>query len=390
MTLPPVLLLCSGAVLAGDDDQVLAATIAAGGRQQLENRTYWLDRPLNLRPRKYCPLDLGHSDWVESDWCPTIVQDQTVPGGVRACRARGRDAVGPRLILQGPAMLTVNWIDQARSAWPLIDMVGAVDIKLVDLRVYGRLQSPVKPACGILLGRTSAGSANSHTFVDVTVQGLYSVTAVANFGAECLDWYSPQILNAHRGGHGYVASAWFAPEWSNRIQSPCGPLYATKPYGDSEIAVCGAVNFFGGKLGVYGHTGTEVAVLLAPGAHQHYWHGTMWSVKCRTREERAYRDHGGLAAIQIGVPGYTSPRAWHHDGIYVSGWMETWGAINAVLVYDRCELTIVGRVESLEETVHEAHHGVRDSVYRLERARLRSSYARYERPTGDERQPGGN
>jgi hypothetical protein len=221
----------------------------------------------------------------------------------------------------------------------------------------------------------------------VTVDGLYSVAAVANFGAENLDWYSSQILNAHPGGHGYIASAWFAPEWSKRISSPYGPLYATKPYGDSEIAVCGNVNFRGGKIRVAGHTGTEVAVLLAPGAHQHYWFGTLWSVKCRTRNERAFRDRGGLAALQIGVPDYLSKGGAYHDGIYVNGWMETWGATNAVLIHDRCELTIVGRVESLEETVREAHRGVRDSVIRLDRARCRSGYAQYDRDICPQRPP---
>ena len=285
------------------DDRLLAQLVARGGVIRLDNRSYALSRPLNLRDVQYVDLQGG-----------------------------------------GPNTLIVSVFGRGGETWPIIDMVGASDCRIAHLRV--RPAGDVVPACGILLGRSSAKSAANHTFDRVIVDGKFSTACVVNVGSELAVWMNSKLMNAAPGGHNYVTGSWWPREWRARVRSPHGPLWAGEKWGGADRAPDGVHTFIAGCLGVYGHTGQECNVWLLPGAHLATFTGTYFSNKAKDRNDRS---SGGLAAVRVGTP--EAPReCFHHDGLsFTNCYFETPGARHAFLVHARSSIQISGGVLLAQE-----------------------------------------
>jgi hypothetical protein len=286
------------------DDVWLADAIERGGTVTLESRSYLLSRPLSLRDKNNVVIA----------------------------------SVGPQ------SLLVAVYRDPNDAGWPIVDMVGAAECQLRNLQIRNADPTKyVKPAVGILLGRSSPRSAQHNAFFDVHVTGTYTVANVVNVGAELDTWYSPTFINGEPGGHNYVAAAWWVPEL-HRITTPHGPLYGGREAGHPDAAVCGVHTFSGGAFGVYGRTGTEVNLWLLPGAHTVTMTGTHFSNTVGNDKWRRFEDDsGGLAAVRIGSPLAPKGYKYTHRSLVFNGcWFECSGATYGFLAHDDADVIISG------------------------------------------------
>jgi len=312
------------------DDALLARLLAQGGYILLEARTYTLSQPLNFRDRQ-------------------------------------------QVVLEGRGLSTrlVSEFRRGQETFPIVDMVGSSDCRLANLRI--RPTGDVRPACGILLGRSTEKSASNNYFDNVSVDGTFTVACVVNIGSELDVWNNPRFLNESPGGHNYVTAAWWPAEWRAKVSSPHGPIHGGEKWGGPDRAPDGVHTFLGGWFGVYGRSGSEINVWLLPGAHLVTFVGTYFSNKAT---DYSKPDTGGLAAVRVGAPQVRS--GYYHDGLcFTNCYFETPGARYTFLVHDAASIQITGGMLLALENCFEDQAPGSVVTWSLNGVQTKGSHAKY-------------
>lgn len=143
----------------------------------------------------------------------------------------------------------------AHTGKAVLSLVGTMFASIEDLIIEG--DATTKPKTGLLLGRSSAASAGSHGFVNLQVQGHFSVAAIYNVASE-----SNVFTNLSVGAN----------------TSPIAALYMSQ----SDTQAIGGLTpssmehniFVGGHVGNYDATSTSTSIFIDCGGstgHIHFY-----------------------------------------------------------------------------------------------------------------------
>ena len=269
---------------------------------------------------------------------------------------RGRSGV--RIIGQGYGTQIASILDDGADLF--IDLTGSHHCGLSHLRTWNK---GAAPRVGMVLARLPDGkSANFHLFDSLRMEGA-TLANVVNFSSENDIWTHCELMNAEPGG-------------MNIITGRENDLGIESPFGEVAGGSCLCHQFIGCRFGVYGHTGTEVNIVLQSGTgDMRILGGTLSNQrenKDKTQPSQAY-----AAAIQIGAGDFRYPcRRIVVDGLEC----ESHGVNHAVQIVGPVRglaLTGMTLLQSLESAIRVWNTGqLLDS--RIESCDLQAGMAQYD------------